>query len=212
MTLKSDKILSIAELLPEGLTESAILEIAELVDTVIAEQVAERVQDLEIKVKGFMRLKVDELKEQALVELQESEQFVRNAKLFESVKTLMALELSIDDEDSAIAELVQEQDSYAIELEFLTEELSKSFEDNEDLCLVLKTLTDKIEILEGKNKSLTESVQVFEDAEDKPFKSSEKGIVIAENVDKTPEKSFTTMNEFLTPEVMEYMPSNQNSQ
>jgi hypothetical protein len=208
---KKDNMLSIAELLPEGLTESAITDIADLVNTVIEEQVEEKIHQLEIKVKGFMRLKIDELKDQAMAELQENEQFVRNANLFESIKTLMALELSVEDEDSAISALVQEQDVATAEVEALTDELRKSFEVNEKLETALTAVTTKVNTLEEENTVLVASVETLQESEEKPFHSSEKALVITENVDKAPEKELVDINDFLTPEVMKYMPSNQNS-
>ena len=51
MKSPSEQILPIAELLPEGLSEAAITEIATLVDTVISEQVEEKVTLLETKKK-----------------------------------------------------------------------------------------------------------------------------------------------------------------
>jgi hypothetical protein len=211
MKKKSEQTLPIAELLPEGLSEAAISEIAKLVDTVIAEQVEEKVRQLEVKVKGFMRLKVDELKEHALLELQENEQFVRNAKLFESVKTLMALELSKDDEDSVVAELVKEQEGFEAEVDVLTEELRKSFEENEKMETMLLALSSKVTKLEETKSVLENSIKSLQENIEKPFKSSERAVVITEDVDKKTEKSFTDINDFLTPEVMKFMPSNQNS-
>tara|TARA_R110000782_G_scaffold102791_4_gene190162 strand:+ start:38947 stop:39585 length:639 start_codon:yes stop_codon:yes gene_type:complete len=206
-----DNMLSIAELLPEGLSESAITDIADLVNTVIEEQVEEKINQLEVKVKGFMRLKVDELKDQAMLELQENEQFVRNAKLFESVKTLMALELSVEDEDSAISALVSEQEETSAEVEALTDELRKSFEVNEKLETALTAVSGKIKTLEEENTVLVASVETLQESEGLPFKSSEKALVITENVDKESEKKLIEINDFLTPEVMKHMPSNQNS-
>ena len=126
MDKSKEQTLSIAELLPEGLSESAVTEIAMLVEQVITEQVAEETKALEAKVQGFIRARVDTLKDQALRELQEENETMRNASLFESVKTLMALELRKDDEDNAISDLVQEQQEYEAEVDILTEELKKS--------------------------------------------------------------------------------------
>ena len=56
-TNTKEQTLPIAELLPEGLSEAAISEIATLVNNVITEQVDEKVQELESKVKGFIRNK-----------------------------------------------------------------------------------------------------------------------------------------------------------
>ena len=211
MKSKKEQVLPIAELLPEGLSEAAVSEIAHLVNTVISEQVEEKTRQLETKVKGFMRLRVDEFKEHALKELREDEDFIRNANLFESVKTLMALELSKDDEESAISDLVREQEEFDAEVEVLTEELRKSFEETARAEAQLKALSQKIVKLEEDKSTLIDTVDLLEESTEKPFKSSEKAVVITENVDKTPEKSNEILeNDFLTPEVMKFMPSNPN--
>ena len=53
---------NIVDLLPEGLSEDSVTQIASLVNDVIVEEVESRVNALETKVKGFLRLKIDELK------------------------------------------------------------------------------------------------------------------------------------------------------
>tara|TARA_R110002074_G_scaffold61105_1_gene147799 strand:- start:88 stop:729 length:642 start_codon:yes stop_codon:yes gene_type:complete len=208
MSKATEQTLPIAELLPEGLSEAAITEIATLVNTVISEQVDEKVRELESKVKGFIRSRVDVLKDQAVRELSEENETIRNASLFESVKTLMALELKKDDEDNAISDLVHEQKGFEAEVEVLTEELKKSFEDNEKLATSMKALTSKVDKLEEDKVSLLEAVEILEESKDEPFKSSEKAIIIAEDVDKRevnkPEAQ--AFNELLTPEVMKFMP------
>tara|TARA_R110000851_G_scaffold311069_1_gene471105 strand:+ start:621 stop:1262 length:642 start_codon:yes stop_codon:yes gene_type:complete len=205
---KTEQTLPIAELLPEGLSEAAVSEIAALVNTVISEQVDEKILQLEAKVKGFMRSRVDELKDQALRELQEEDDTFRNATLFESVKTLMALELKKDDEENAISDLVHEQKEYEEEVNIMTEELRKSFEENEKMNTTLKALSNKIEKLEEDKVNLLEAVDILEESKDAPFKSSEKAIIIAEDVDKKeankPEPQ--ALNDLLTPEVMKFMP------
>lgn len=205
---KTEQTLPIAELLPEGLSEGAVSEIAALVNTVISEQVDEKILQLEAKVKGFMRSRVDELKDQAVRELQEEDETFRNATLFESVKTLMALELKKDDEDNAISDLVHEQKEYEEEVNIMTEELRKSFEENEKLDTTLKALSNKIEKLEEDKVTLLEAVDILEESKDKPFKSSEKAIIIAEDVDKKEanKPDVQAFNDLLTPEVMKFMP------
>ena len=209
---KTEHTLPIAELLPEGLSEAAITEIATLVNNVISEQVDEKILELEAKVKGFMRSRVDELKDQALRELHEEDEMVRNASLFESVKTLMALELKKDDEDNAISDLVQEQEEFAAEVTILTEELRKSFEETEKMETSVKALTQKIDKLEEDRATLLEAVEVLEESKDKPFKSSERAVIIAEDVDKReankPEAQ--DINDLLTPEVMKFMPQSKS--
>ena len=206
---KEEQTLPIAELLPEGLSEAAINDVAELVNNVICEQVEEKTLQLEAKVKGFLRARVDELKDQAVRELHEEDETIRNASLFESVKTLMALELKKDDEDNVISDLVQEQREVEGEVDILMEELRKSFEETEKLETSLKALGKKVGKLEGDRAKLLEAVSVLEESKEKPFKSSEKAVIISEDVDnkKITKSNPRMFNDFLTPEVMKFMPS-----
>tara|TARA_R110002074_G_scaffold111299_3_gene239050 strand:- start:376 stop:1014 length:639 start_codon:yes stop_codon:yes gene_type:complete len=212
MTNTKEQTLPIAELLPEGLSEAAISEIATLVNNVITEQVDEKVQELESKVKGFIRSRVDALKDQAVRELHEENETMRNASLFQSVKTLMALELHKEDDDNAISDLVQEQKEYEAEVTILTEELKKSFEENEKIATSMKALSTKVEKLTEDKVTLLEAVDILEESKDLPFKSSEKAVIIAEDVDKRevmkPEAQ--AYNELLTPEVMKFMPQSKS--
>jgi hypothetical protein len=205
---KIEQTLPIAELLPEGLSEAAVTEIATLVNTVISEQVEEKIRGLEAKVKGFMRSRVNELKDQALRELHEEDDTLRNATLFKSVKTLMALELKKDDDDNAISDLVQEQKEFEQEVTILTDELRKSFEENEKMDTLLQALKTKVDKLTEDKVTLLEAVEILEESKDKPFKSSEKAVIIAEDVDKKEanKPDAQALNDLLTPEVMKFMP------
>lgn len=206
---KSQQILPIAELLPEGLSEAAVSEIANLVNTVISEQVEEKTRVLEAKVKGFIRLRVDELKDQAMRELEQESEVVRNAGLFESVKTLMALELGKDDQENAISGLVQEQEDFEAEINVLTEELRKAYEQNEQMDQALRSLAKKVDRLEEEKVTLSEAVTTLEESASKPFKSSEKAVIVTEDVDKasTPKREVSD-NPFLTSEVMDILSRN----
>mgnify|MGYP003138953292 CR=1 FL=1 len=209
---KTEQTLPIAELLPEGLSEAAISEIAALVNNVISEQVEEKTGQLEAKVKGFIRSRVDELKDHAVKELQEENETIRNASLFASVKTLMSLELKKDDEDSAISDLVEEQQEFEAEVNILTEELRKSFEENEKLATSVKALAKKVDKLNEDKTNLLEAVDYLEDSRDEPFKSSEKAVIITEDVDKREanKPDAQAYNDLLTPEVMKFMPQSKS--
>ena len=175
---------------------------------VITEQVDEKILSLEAKVQGFIRARVDTLKDQAVKELQEENDTMRNASLFESVKTLMALELRKEDEDNAISDLVQEQQEFETEVGILTEELKKSFEENDKLSRSVKVLSTKVDNLQEDKVTLLEAVDLLEESKDQPFKSSEKAVIIAEDVDKkeTTRPLPQSVNDLLTPEVMKFMP------
>ena len=122
----SNKVKNIADLLPEGLSKEAINEIASLVNTVIEEEVDTQVKDLNSKVFAYLRIHIDEVKEHALKELHEENETYRNAKLFEELKTFMTLEMSKEDEDSAVSNVVQESTQTQEEVDVLVEELNLS--------------------------------------------------------------------------------------
>ena len=132
-----DNLQTIAEILPEGLSESSVEAIFKLVDNTINEQVSENINILEAKVSAYLRTKVDQLKEQALAELNEEHEVFRNAQLFESVRTLMALELSSDDEQNAISEMTNQHGELQEEFDVLTEQVNALVMDNEKLQRIL---------------------------------------------------------------------------
>ena len=207
MSNTNKKMDSISQLLPENLSDSAITEIAELVEEVITEQVEEKVKLIEAKVKAFLRLKVDEVKQHAIMELESENETFKSAQLFESMKSLMALELNSHDRDNAVASVTEQNSEYQEDISVLTEELQKSFVENDKLENAVTVLSSKIEKLEEENGTLSESVQVLEESREKPFKSSEQAVMISENVDKASiETNFTNDNAFLTEDVMKFMP------
>ena len=200
-----NKFDNITELLPEGLTEATVSQIAELVDSVISEQVEEKVKELEAKVQGFLRLRVDEVKDHAMKELELENDTYKNAKLFESIKTLMAIELGSNDEDSAVGKISGENVQLEEEVDVLTEELKAALTENSNLETTIYALSGKIDNLEETERKLQGKVEYLEEAKEKPFKSSEKAVVISENND---EPRRISENEFLSEDIMKYMPFN----
>ena len=201
------EVKSIAELLPEGLSEETVTQIAELVDVVIKEEVNERVKLLEAKVKGFLRMEITAIKEHALRELQEESEVYRNAQLFESIKSLMSLELGQKDEDNAIAEVVREQSEVEEENAVLVEELNSAVKQVEQLERTIKLLSKKNKALEEQTEQLVVEVEQLTEQSTLPFKSSEKAIIIAEEMENTPVKKESKVNnQFLTEGVMALMP------
>jgi chromosome segregation ATPase len=212
------KIKSIAELLPEGLTEETVNQIAELVDVVIKEEVNDRVKLLESKVKGFLRMEIQSIKEHALRELQEESDVYRNAQLFESIKSMMALELNASDEENAISQVVREQSEVEEENGVLIEELNSASQQITKLERTIALLSKKNKALEEHTSLLQEQTNQLEDEvialqeqSTLPFKTSEKAIMIAEEMENTPVKKISKVNnQFLTEGVMALMPKLNN--
>ena len=205
----SENMESLADLLPEGLSEHAMDEIAKLVDTVIRERVDTEVDGLITKVNSFLRMKVDEIKEYALKELQQDEEFVQNGHLFESMKSLMSVNLNEADKESAISELVNVNEESQENVSILTKEIEKLMEDNEKLVSVTHALHGKIKILEKQKFELKEEAENLVESQQLPFESSEKAVMVS-NSEKgsvaADDEEIQNINEFLTPEVMRFMP------
>jgi len=212
------KIKNIADILPEGLDESTVEAIFGLVDSTINEQVDEKIGLLEAKVNAYLRTKVDQLKEQALTELSEESEVFRNARLFESVRTLMALELNSDDEEGALSEMTSQHGELQEEFDVLTEQVNALVRENEKLQTTVKVLDSKVSItensveeLEGQKAQLLEEVENLEAASDEKFNSSERAVVVSRADQEINENERTQFsNEFLNDEVMKFMPFSQS--
>ena len=206
------KLTNIAEVLPEGLDESTVEKIFTLVDSIINEQVEAKVEILEAKVNAFLRTKIDQLKEHAISELTEEHEMFRNAKLFESVRTLMTLELNDQDESSLIGEMKSQSDELEEEVTVLSEQINRLVLDNEKLQNTIKVLDSKVNLSEQKTRKLekdkmklVEEVRNLEASQDDIFESSEKAILISES-EKPVSVREQVGNPFLSPEAMKLMP------
>ena len=199
---------SISQLLPEGLTEETIEQIASLVNEVITEEVDGRVKDLENKVHGFLRMKIDEVKDHAIAELEQENDVYKNARIFESLKALMALELNSGDEDTAVAQTRREFDELQEENAVLIRELNSSLTDCTKLENAFRVVSNKVEQLEEEKEDLNEEIVNLEEASEVPFESNEKALIISEKVDSEviSEEVPDYGNQFLTEEMMAFMP------
>ena len=203
---------NISSLLPEGLTEETVVEIANIINTVISEEVDGKVRDLENKVQSFMRLKIDEMKRVAVTELESENDTFKNAKIFEGLKALMALELNEQDDETAVSHVKKEFSEVQEENTVLVNELNNSLRECAKLENTLKVVSDKVKFLEEDNCQLQENVSILEEANAMPFESNERAIVISENVDSEQETSVDELsqagNEFINEDMMAYMPFN----
>ena len=199
------------EILPEGLSESSVGEITKLMQDVINERVQDQVAILEAKVASFVRANIDSLKEQAVKELELENDTYRNAQLFETVRSLMAVELTDEDDANAIRVLTNESKQMEGELGVLTKELDNVLKENNKLQTVVRVLSDKAETLEEERDSVVETandlheeMELLKETTKKPFKSSEKAVVVSENNVKVERAG--NNNQFLTEDMMKFMP------
>ncbi len=205
-----NKFDDISKLLPEGLTEETVSEIANLVGEVISEEVANKVKDLENKVHGFLRMKIDEVKDHAIAELEQENETYKNARIFESLKALMALELNGSDEDNAVSQTRREFDEIQEENDVLIRELNDALTECSKLENTLRLLSGKIESLEEERMNLEEEVTTLQESASLPFKSNEQAVVISEQVDEEVTEIVEPRysNEFINEDMLAYMPKN----
>ena len=198
-----------ADLLPEGLSEDTVNEICSLVGDIISEQVSTKIRLLEAKVQGFLRTKMDTIKEHAIKELEYENEVYKNSKIYESLKTLMALELRDQDKDNAVGLAVEEQTQIEEERDLLVGELNSSLVENSKLENLLTALSNKVKTLEESKTYLSSELETLAESNSLPFRSSEKAVVLTENVDKenTVSPAQATGNEWLTEDIMAFMPS-----
>ena len=209
----SDKVNDIAELLPEGMSEELISEIAKVMQDVIAERIDEEMALLTNKVHAFLRHQMDTVQEAALDELSESHEIYRDAQALKDIKSVLAFEIEREDIQHVASQIDESVAKAQEDNQTLVQELAESIKENQRLERVVGNLEDKVVALNENVEQLQESKQVLEEELGSDFESTEKAIVITENVDepvKDEGPTFDLRNPFLTEEVMAYMPNSEN--
>ena len=80
--------------------------------------------------------------------------------------------------------------------------------ENEKVISIAEALNEKIYSLEGQNKDLVNEATALVESQRLPFESSEKAVMVSksEETSSTEADGIQSINEFLTPEVMRFMP------
>jgi hypothetical protein len=205
---KKEHISGIANLLPEGLDEGTLEKIAELINKKINEEVKSQISDLTLKVQSFIRGNIEKLKEHARKELELQDETFRNAQMFETVRSMMAVELTQKDELNGVTALASIGESQEKKLELLVVEVDKLLKENARL----KNAT-KLSI--GENVKLKESLEKMQNTANlkeasKTKHMSDSAIVVSEQnfkvKDSTKEQKTAVTsrkNEWLTESVLE---------
>ena len=194
MTNTNDKL---AKLLPEGLSEDGIEAINSLVEETVTERVNSEIIDLNAKVSGYLRLKIDELKDQARKELEDSDEAYRAKKVYESLKAIVSEDIESSDSDSVISVYKDENEKLQSQVDELNNKLASTMTENTTL--------------EGAVESLREDVTSLSEIQKKPFKSSEKALVITNESNNEAGVSNLVDNSFLTEDVIRLSQSLQNN-
>jgi hypothetical protein len=179
----------IAKLLPENLSESGLEEIASIIEETVQERVDAEVKSLEAKVGGFMRMKLNEMKENAITELEKDNETFRAVKIYESLKSVIAEDLATSDEDAVASTYKADNEKLQETVESLNSKISSLMTEN-------NTLEDSV-------LNLREDVMVLDDVTKRPFKSSEQALVITnESINENSAPTSEVFNEFLTEDVV----------
>ena len=187
----------LAKLLPEGLSDEGVEAINSLVDGVVEARVASEMSDLNAKVSGYLRLKIDELKAQAQKELEDSNEVYRAKKVYESLKAIVAEDVQSSDSESVVTLYKEENEKLQESVDELNAKLAKTMTENTTL--------------EGAVENLREDINSLSEIQKKPFKSSEKALVITNEGNNEGAVRNSVDNSFLTEDVLRLSNSLQNT-
>ena len=178
----------LAKLLPEGLSDEGIEAINTLVEETVEERVDSEMSNLNAKVSGYLRLKLDELKAQALKELEASDETYRAVKVYESLKSIVAEDIESSDTNSTVSMYKEENETLQSKVDELNNKLAATMNENSTL--------------EGAVTTLREDITSLSEIQKKPFKSSEKALVITNERKNEGIISNSADNSFLTEDVI----------
>lgn len=207
-------IKSIAELLPDGLTEETVDNICNLIDSVIKEEVQNKYNILTAKVNAFLRTKIDSIKEHALSELAEENPLYRNAVLFEEVKSMLSLEIADKQKDNAVAKVEEQVKTVEEENALLLEQLEAAAAQIADLQSKVKEKSNKVKVYKTKLEEMANiNIKLLEEKKeliaesDLEFKGSDVAVIQAREMKSTVKEGTKVSNQFLTEGVMALMPN-----
>jgi len=189
---QSEEILdSVAQYLPEGLDESTLEKVAELIAVTVEQRVQESVEDLSMKVQSFIRGNIEKLKEQALKELELENDVYRNAQMFETVRSMFVLENNSEDEVNGMNALASLGEQLEEKNEALLRQVDKLLKENVSLKRNAKVSNDKSARLEEALINVQEKMEQLNEESNAERKLSETALVISEdnfNVKEADEK------------------------
>jgi len=208
MSKDTNILTSISDLLPEGLDESTLGQIANLVAKKIEEEVKLQMSDLTTKVTSFIRGNIEKLKEHAVKELELENETFRNSKLFETVRSMFAVETTNEDHLNGISNLASISESQEQKIEVLVGEVDKLLRENVQLKKINKVLGGKNDKLEESVASLKESFKVAsgktqtKHMSDSAIIVSEQNFKLKDREEKQEQKAKVNGNEWLNENII----------
>lgn len=197
---------NIANLLPEGINEDTLAKIASLLSDKINEEVSNEIELLTNKVRAFFRNNVEKLKEQALKELELENDTFRNSQVYETIRSMLALEVTGEDEVNGAGILASMNESQEQKIETLSEEINRLAKENVSLQRGVKVLKDRNLLLAESIEKLNENSKVSNGIKDQKKFSDSAIIVTAEDFKKgdviSEQEETPNGNEWLTKGVL----------
>lgn len=222
MIKKKNSLEDIAKLLPEGLDEKVLTQIAGLVGDKLNEEVTKVKEDLTRKFTSFMRGKIDSLKEQALKELELDNDTYRKAKLYETAAAIFAVENTAEDEINGGIILANMNEDLESKVETLVGEVERLLNENVKFKNAAKAYYDKSAKLEeqvtllkanmvkiNESSKLSTKAEKFSDVAKVITRDNFEGKKVLEAAKPSKDKTKLVTesqqddNEFLTPDMME---------
>tara|TARA_R100001443_G_scaffold63067_1_gene72963 strand:- start:299 stop:952 length:654 start_codon:yes stop_codon:yes gene_type:complete len=180
MSQQSKILDSMAEHLPEGLDENVLGKMSELCADFVEQRVEEEVSNLSTKVQSFIRGNIEKLKEQALKELELENETFRNAQMFETVRSMFALETTNQDEMNGMTALATLGEQQEEKNEALLRQVDKLLKDNVNLKRQTKVANDKNQKLEEALQTVHNEMESLQESANAERKLSETALVISE--------------------------------
>ena len=180
MSQQSKILDSMAEHLPEGLDESVLVKMSELCADYVEERVEEEVNGLSTKVQSFIRGNIEKLKEQAIKELELENETFRNAQMFETVRSMFALETTNQDEMNGMTALATLGEQQEEKNQALLRQVDKLLKENVSLKRQAKVSSDKNQKLEEALQTVQHQVESMRESANAERKLSETALVISE--------------------------------
>jgi hypothetical protein len=192
---------SIAELLPEGMNSEILSKISDLVSKYTVDKVNEEVkvymENYARKTRSFIRSQIDKLKEQAVKELELENETFRNAQLFETVRSMFAVEVTGDDEINGANILASVNEAQESKIDVLVNEVNRLLEENVKLRNSAKVVAEKNSLLESSIKKLKDKVSnLVETKTNRNSVMSDSAVVVSESTFKKagPDKKVKASN------------------
>tara|TARA_R110002110_G_scaffold84543_3_gene219581 strand:+ start:12500 stop:13153 length:654 start_codon:yes stop_codon:yes gene_type:complete len=201
---------SIASYLPDNLSEDVIMKVAKLITKTVDARVQEETETLTRKTFAFVRGNIEKLKEQAVKELELENDTFRNAQLFETVRSVFAIENTPQDELNgfealaSIGEQQEEQNKALVtHVDKLIKENVKLKRQNKVQADTTKKLEESLVRVKGKVSKIQETSKAERNLSDQALVVSQETFNVKADSEKLEESHAPNGNEWIVPSVIE---------